>query len=368
MVTAAFEPAVDYGGPVSKVGALGRALVGLGHEVEVWCADYGPGRTRLGSGRAWRDGLAVRYFRRLASYRWSAFCPQVVAAGDERFDVVHCFGVRDLIGLPLVASRVVRRRPVVVEPLGMLGAGFRNAFAKTVFDLAVARPLLERASAVVASSELEKQALEGVLRTDVVVRYNPLLTRVDVPRTAPSPRPHGLLEVVWVGRISRTKGLSLLVEAIARTDGTRLVIAGPDDGDGEAQELERSIARFAVADRVERLGPVDARERDRLFQRADVVVLASRSESFGNVAAEAMSAGVPVVVTDRVGIAPLVAELEAGLVVNLSADALAAALATLRDDAALRAHLGANACAVRDRLSPERIAEEQLAIYAGVLP
>lgn len=367
MVTTAFEPAVDYGGPVAKVGALGRALIDLGHEVEVWCADYGSGRSRLGAGRAVRDGLPVRYFRRWASYRWTPVVPQVVAAGDERFDVVHCFGVRDLIGLPLVASRVARGRAVVVEPLGMLSRGFRNAGAKAVFDRFIARPLLERVGAVIASSELEERLLRETLDADVRVRYNPLVALPAVSPRPPSARNGAPLNALWLGRISRTKGLAVLVEAIGRLDDVRLSIVGPDDGDGEADDLVRSMARPDIAGKVERRGSVDAHERDSLIQQADVVVLASRAESFGNVAAEAMALGRPVIVSDRCGIAPLVSELEAGLVVSVDATEIAGALAALRDDDDLRTRLGANGVAIRARLAPSRIAAEQVAIYEAVL-
>src|SRR6202166_1133048 len=72
-------------------------------------------------------------------------------------------------------------------------------------------------------------------------------------------------------------------------------------------------------------GPLSGDAKWAAYRDADVFVLPSQNENFGNTAGEAVATGTPVVVTDKCGIAPLLADV-AGLVVEHDATALARAL------------------------------------------
>jgi glycosyltransferase involved in cell wall biosynthesis len=92
--------------------------------------------------------------------------------------------------------------------------------------------------------------------------------------------------------------LVLLVEAwasIARCHGTaKLVVAGPDDRNHRA-EVERVVAERGVGSHVEFTGFVSGEAKARLFATATCLVLPSATENFGNVVAEALAYGVPVI-------------------------------------------------------------------------
>ena len=81
-----------------------------------------------------------------------------------------------------------------------------------------------------------------------------------------------------------------------------------------------------LVDKVMFLGPVDKQGRLNLFSASDVFALVSFTENFGNAAAEAMAAGVPILVSENVGICDAVREDGAGSVVPVDEDAIAAAL------------------------------------------
>jgi glycosyltransferase involved in cell wall biosynthesis len=100
---------------------------------------------------------------------------------------------------------------------------------------------------------------------------------------------------------------------------------------------------------------------------ADVFVLASESENFGNAAAEAAALGTPVIVTNSCGLAEIVSEVGGGSVVSSSPDQLAEALVAFRDDRATLAEAGARALLIRERTSPARVARMQEGIYEEVL-
>src|SRR5207247_7544473 len=89
--------------------------------------------------------------------------------------------------------------------------------------------------------------------------------------------------------------------------------AGPDEGGVKAQ-LEQLASQLGVRTRVQFTGPIFGEAKWAAYRDADVFVLPSQNENFGNTAAEAIAAGTPVIVTEQCGIAPLLANA-AGLVV-----------------------------------------------------
>jgi glycosyltransferase involved in cell wall biosynthesis len=98
------------------------------------------------------------------------------------------------------------------------------------------------------------------------------------------------------------------------------------------------------------------------YRDADVFVLPSQNENFGNTAAEAVAAGTPVVVTDKCGVAPMLADV-AGLVVPHDATALAQSLARVLWEPGLHARLTAGCSKVAARLDWEEPAQEMEDLY-----
>ena len=146
--------------------------------------------------------------------------------------------------------------------------------------------------------------------------------------------------LLYVGRIQPLKGLDVAIDAFSalaadRPDARLLVLGGPSGPDGEA-ELARARARAASSgfgDRVEFRGPVAHHEVAVAYRAADVLVVPSRSESFGLVAAEAQSCGLPVVASAVGGLAHAVADGESGyLVSGWDPNDFAAAVARVLDD------------------------------------
>jgi glycosyltransferase involved in cell wall biosynthesis len=126
---------------------------------------------------------------------------------------------------------------------------------------------------------------------------------------------------LFAGAASRVKGLDLLLAAFARVrraePEARLLVIGPD---GDASSLLGPPAPEGVTV----LGPLAQAELAARFRAADCLVLPSRNESFGMVVPEALAAGLPVLVSDRVGAAELVLEGRNGWVVPAGdAEALA---------------------------------------------
>ena len=150
--------------------------------------------------------------------------------------------------------------------------------------------------------------------------------------------------VLGVGRLCEQKNFGLVIEAVARTPGTRLRIAG--DGPDRAA-LEQLAAKLGAADRVDLLGNWPADRIPDLYSASDAFVLPSLFEGQSNALLEAMHSALPIVASD-IEMQRETLHIEgsdfAGYLLPLGDPAAwAQALAQLRDDATLRKEFAAKA-------------------------
>lgn len=390
-VTQSYYPFLDKGGPTVKVRALARGLAGLGNSVTVLTADLGldaekkeaihPVSTHWGY-QAKEDDVEAIYLRTSARYRSSTWNPALGAFCREQlgeFDLTHIFGLYDLIG-PRVASACRRMaRPYVVEPMGMFLPIVRGIWMKRLYHDTLGGRLLRGASRVIATSEQERQELleGGIAGSKVVVRRN----GIEIPAHLPPAGqfrsqwniPPGAKVVLFLGRLVSKKSPDLMLEAFSqwnrRGNGARgsvLVMAGPDEGDGFRKRLEGIAAQMGLNGNVLFTGPLYGEAKWSAYRDADLFVLPSQNENFGNTAAEAVACGTPVLVTDRCGIAPLV-DQRAGLVVPHNRAALEAGLAQILDDSALAARLRGGCAGVANSLSWAEPLAQMEALYRELL-
>jgi glycosyltransferase involved in cell wall biosynthesis len=362
-VTQSYYPFLDMGGPTVKVRALARGLASSGHAVTVLTADLGfdrakrefagavPGRWGF---EAREDGVQAIYLRTRARYRALTWNPGAAAFCRERlggYDVAHIYGLYDLIG-PRVA-RACRRNtlPYIVEPMGMFLPIVRSIWMKRLYHDTLGGRLLRGASRVIATSEQERQEFldGGIENFKILVRRN----GIEIPGQFPPAGsfrnqwdiPRDVKLVLFLGRLVSKKSPDLMLNVFSQwnrrgngSQGSVLVMAGPDEGDGFRRRLETLAAQMGINRSVLFTGPLYGDAKWAAYRDADVFVLPSQNENFGNTAAEAVACGTPVLVTDRCGIAPLV-DQRAGLVVPHDGAALEAGLARILDDAALAARL-----------------------------
>jgi glycosyltransferase involved in cell wall biosynthesis len=170
--------------------------------------------------------------------------------------------------------------------------------------------------------------------------------------------------------LSLKKSPELLLQAFAQLpervgeNPLMLAFAGPDES-SLRQQLVRAASDLGLSSRVKFSGPLYDENKWAAYRDADVFVLPSQNENFGNTAAEAVAAGTPVVVTEQCGIAPLLKDV-AGLVVPHDASSIANALQRLLQDAELRARLVAGCAQVTARLGWEQPVTQMESLYADL--
>jgi glycosyltransferase involved in cell wall biosynthesis len=357
-IVQAYFPFQERGGPVLKVRALARGLAQRGHEITVLTADLGlVGGNRLGikaercqwGWRAEQDGVEAIYLSTLAHHRAFTINPRVVAfcrASLGQFDLVHFYGLYDLLG-PAVGYFCRRQGiPYVIEPMGMHRPIVQNIRLKRMYYRFFGARFVDGARFLIATSEQERQDLneDGIEVSRIVVRRN----GIDVPEKLPTRgefrRQWGIAEdkklILFLGRLVLKKSPEVLLEAFiqwrGKDDGRRsavLVMAGPEEDTGLVSRLKRVIDQQGLRESVIFPGPLYGDDKWRAYRDADVFVLPSQNENFGNTVAESAACGTPVIVTDRCGIAPLVGQ--AGLVVPYGRSEMERALAQMLGDTRL---------------------------------
>ncbi len=184
--------------------------------------------------------------------------------------------------------------------------------------------------------------------------------------------PDGAPVVMLPGRLTRWKGQSVFIDAIAKLgrDDLRCILVGSDQGrTGYRRELERQVARLGLGKVVQLVDHCD--DMPAAYKLTDVVVSASTEpEAFGRVVAEGQALGRLVIATDHGGARETVIPGETGWLVEPgSADSLAEALSRcLALSAAARQAMAASAIAnVRNNFSTEVMAGKTLDVYDEVL-
>jgi glycosyltransferase involved in cell wall biosynthesis len=391
-VTQTYFPFLEFGGPPVKVRSLSRQLAKLGHQVTVLTADWGlksrasaaavadsAQRSALGWSLE-ESGIESIYLPSWLHYRALSWNPGIASFCRARlwnFDVVHIFGLYDFLG-PAVAAACRRTGiPYVVEPIGMFVPIVRNFLLKRMYHLVLGRRMLRGARKIIATSpqEVAELAGSGLARERILVRRN----GVEVPETMPERGkiraaagiPENAKVVLYLGRLSEKKSPDVLLQAFAslckadQNAELRLVFAGPDE-DGMRQRLLQMAEASGVSSRVQIRGAAYGEEKWNAYRAADVFVLPSQNENFGNTAGEAVAAGTPVVVTDKCGIAPLLADV-AGLAVAHDAAALAQGIGRVLWEPGLHARLAAGCKKVAARLDWEEPAREMETLYGQLV-
>jgi glycosyltransferase involved in cell wall biosynthesis len=135
--------------------------------------------------------------------------------------------------------------------------------------------------------------------------------------------------------LSPKKNPEMLMRAFAKLDlpRTKLVLIGPNES-GYLEKLQSIRAELELESSIIFVGPLFGNEKISAMVDADIFVLPSTNENFGNVIAESIAAGTPVIITDRCGIAPFIRD-RVGLVVSPNQHELEQAIVTLLSNTSL---------------------------------
>ncbi|MCX6454845.1 MAG: glycosyltransferase family 4 protein [Actinobacteria bacterium] len=214
------------------------------------------------------------------------------------------------------------RIPYVVMPHGSLTKYHESdsRFIKTLAKWLLISKILREADAIIVTCDSERADLNPPLQAKAYkLIYGAVVNQaVDASvrrQSVGSQNPH----IVFSGRFDKKKNLPLVIRAIPfvldKYPNLILDIAGSGTAN-EVKMLQRLVTSLKLEDNVQFHGWVDASKMREIFSRAKLLVLPSENENFAIVVAEALSAGVPCVISKFVGTADIVAKHHAGEVIQ----------------------------------------------------
>jgi glycosyltransferase involved in cell wall biosynthesis len=369
----------DFGGPTTTTvnGLIAETRAGVDCRLVTTRAPSGDSDPAAGQMRRLQaEGVPVMRFRRsrlprAAAWGLSARMLLWMVRNLRRVDVVHfqyVWCAPTVFGCLIASACGV---PVVLTPHESL-TGYdiqvasRNRFM-SAFKKLLRRLVLRRVDRLVLMSELELRQTDAGPAQAVLIRHA-LADRPLRPRERPAPRPSEGMRIAFLGRNVPKKGIERLIRALAdeRAAAWRLQVAGPVGDARHARLLAELSRELGVSDRVSWLGFVESTSE--LFAASDVLAMPSDYEGFGMSAAEAMAAGLPVAVPRLSGIAELVAEFDAGrLIESPGEQGLVRALADLDANREDWGRLGDNGIrAVNARLSFAAFSEATGELYRSL--
>jgi glycosyltransferase involved in cell wall biosynthesis len=285
----------------------------------------------------------------------------------RRFDAIHIHGAWGFLPLGAAVFARVRRVPLVLTAHEALtDYDIRQTPRRALVPLKFIgrKVFLGLVDALVVSSELE---LRDTTRTKACVYCLPHPVALSPGRRVQRRRSNRV--VGFIGRFHAKKNLPLLIEAIgALQDDVRLVVAGSGEADAVRQAME-CVEAFGLTHRVTWLGWLEPDERLDFYEQVDVLAVPSSYECYGMVAAEAMTLGIPIVVTPTTGAAELVSESGGGLIAPQSVEGFAQALGSILESNDTARAAGERAAAFAEyRLMPISYGRTVLEIYRELCP
>ena len=360
------------GGPVNALKGLAEAQAALGHSVTVLsggtCGTVSPIENvkleLLSSG--------------VKRFGWSRTLKERISALVTTSDIVHGHMVWDHVVLE--AARAARRAetPFILRTCGNIESWSvsNKRFKKLLYWHLLGGPLRE-AAFFHYTSEMERAnstALGGSSPSAVIpIGVLPEMIRPADPDAFHRgfPQTQGKRIVLFLGRIHPKKQPALLLQAfaeVAKQDPTvHLVFAGPDEGTYTAH-LRVEATQQGISDRVSFLGELGTDAAREAYAAAAVFVLPSHQENFGIAIVEAMAAGRPVIVSDRVGLAKEISDAGAGLVISPDQPNLTNALLEILSNERAAGKMGENGRALAlERFTWPNVAQRVLEMYDAAI-
>lgn len=370
-----FLPSVESasGGPVRSTLANCRAVHRTDPEMEtLWVS------TRHGLAPGWEHELrselpprtSLRLFPQWGRHTGNV-SPALLRWLWRKLARHHLLVLRALLHpLTSAAGWIARRKgiPYLVVPHGTLSEWtfrHRRRLLKRVYYRLVERRTVEGAAAIRFTSKAERDEARrlGFTAEDAVIPH-PFAPREESWAFEQSDTDR----VLFLSRLDPKKGVELLLDALVlareRRSSLHLVLAGSGRDDFE-RDVRQMIRERDLEEAVELPGFVTGEEKESLLRRSGVFVLPSEAENLGIAAVEALDAGLPVVISREVDVAPHVEEYEAGVVVDeRSPEAVSdGMLSVLENPGRIEAMGRRGPKLVRERFSPNVIGPQLAELY-----
>jgi phosphatidylinositol alpha-mannosyltransferase len=283
---------------------------------------------------------------------------------QEKFDILH---LHEPFAPLLCVSALVQSNSITVGTFHACHDKSRSYY--------LSKPILKRWVKRLHGKIAVSEAALNYVTKYLPGEYRIIPNGIDIERFSPDgPRrkefTNGKLNILFVGRLEKRKGLGHLISACAilkkKFPNFRLIVVGPGT---RLRPGYQELARELNLDDVVFTDFVSDTELPEYYRTADIFCApATGGESFGIVLLEAMACGKPVIASNIEGYATVVNHNDDGLLVPVGdEEALAQAILSLSDNRTLREHLGNKGKAKAQNYGWENVALQIIDYYKSLM-
>jgi len=370
-IVPSYKPAYKYGGPIASVSKLCELLIGKGTYIKV-LTTTGNGNEELDVETEKEhivDGVPTIYFKRYT--RNNTFvCPDLwkyLEAHVNEYDVVHIHTWWNILVLVSAWICYQKGAKVIISPRGMLCdyiINGNNSFIKKCIHLAIGKRLLKK-SYFHATSDSEYADCEKL-----IPGWKGFISPNILPLTGPpiQKKSNDVFTMIFLSRIDPKKGLEFVLNAMPQLPvDVKLKICGT----GNAQyiaELKELAQKNKIDHQIEWLEWQSGETKFRQLMEADLCVLTSYNENFGNVIVESLYMGTPVLITEMVGLSTFVKKYDLGWIAPLDTSIISDTISNIISDKEKRERINNESREITNRYFAENVVLNQyLNVYSSLL-
>lgn len=367
------------GGPPKIIFDHTQVVLRYGHQVDI-LSPYSPGENPYPV----PDGAQLILCKRtppVSSFfrEFSIELYQYLQKHVHEYDVIHCHGLWHFGTLaPFMLDRTVAKVITIHGVLDRWVYAHHN-WKKELMNTLAQKAYLRRADLVQINNADEQEDIVRYLgqpHPNVVIIPNGVKTS-DFAVLPPKGKfrqkfnlPADKKLVLFMSRLNAKKGLDLLLpgfrDYVQEHPDTVLALAGSDDG--YEATTRQFISQYKLEESIRLVGMLTGDDKKAALADADLFTLPSYSEGFSMAVLEAMAAGTPTLVSDRVGFSDAIGQNEAaGILSSLTPEAVKAGLEALLSNDRLRSQIAQNATSmVKKQYDIDVVAKQLLDEYEKI--
>ena len=315
-----------FGGVVEYINQIAPLLLTKNSAVEVACMDNPDEEWVTNSSYKINATGDIK-----STYSFSIRFLKWLDLNITRFDVVLINGIWQYHSYAAYSMCKKHHIPYFLLPHGMLDPWFKKTyplkhFKKLIYWTFFERRVVNNAKGLIFTCDEEKFAARHSFPGYSPAEYVSVLglkkndydvTEAKIFFFQKFPNIRGKKIITFMGRIHEKKGCDLILEAIKKNKkklaGYHMLFAGPNESE-YGLSLKRRSAELGLEEMITWAGMLSGIQKWGAYYSSDVLFLPSHQENFGIVVAEALSCGVPVIISNKVNIWREIKSSQAGLI------------------------------------------------------
>lgn len=313
LIIPSFYPAIIYGGPIFSTLHTCQELAKL-ENIEVYVSTTNTNMTskldvETNQWKKFEDDFYVKYYDETKVDKFSLQLYVNIWKDIKKSDVVH---IQSIFNTPTPISLFLARlfkKSILLSPRGSLGEWcldngssfkqkwlnwFIKPFAHKVIWHATAEQEKNEIQAIFPDAKVE--IVSNGIEYDIFQKSSVLSEQEFMKKYADKETDAEKI-IVSMGRLQKKKGFDILidsfVEVLKEFPNAKLFIAGQDEG--EEENLKQQVHELGLEDKVFLIGAIHGQDKIDFLANADLFVLPSYNENFGNVYVESLASGTPIV-------------------------------------------------------------------------